>query len=240
MWKATSKKNMLAAHNILMAGLVDNPGKFRTLGVGVLSGKTVVPMAPPAPRVPELMDNLFKWLEKTDTHPLVASSVFHYEFEFIHPFEDGNGRMGRLWQSLILSAWNPLFANLPVESIIHQHQAKYYEVLNKSTQNTESSVFIEFMLQAILDTLKQLPTPEVMPEVTPEVKKLLLAVSGAMTRQEIQKKLKLKDEKNFRENYQQPAVTLGLIEMTVPDKPNSRLQKYRLTGKGAALVQRLK
>lgn len=231
---------MLAAHNILMAGLVDNPGKFRTLGVGVLSGKTVVPMAPPAPRVPELMDNLFKWLEKTDTHPLVASSVFHYEFEFIHPFEDGNGRMGRLWQSLILSAWNPLFANLPVESIIHQHQAKYYEVLNKSTQNTESSVFIEFMLQAILDTLKQLPTPEVMPEVTPEVKKLLLAVSGAMTRQEIQKKLKLKDEKNFRENYQQPAVTLGLIEMTVPDKPNSRLQKYRLTGKGAALVQRLK
>jgi len=112
-----------------------------------------------------LIGNLFNWLKKSDVHSLVASSVFHYEFEFIHPFEDGNGRIGRLWQSSILSEWNPFFANLPVESMIYKHQSKYYEVLNKSTENGESSVFIEFMLLAILDTMRQLPTPEVTPEV---------------------------------------------------------------------------
>ncbi len=239
-WKAASQKDMLTAHGILMAGLVDTPGCFRARGVGVVSGKTVIHMAPPASRVQTLMDNLFEWFKKTDTHPLVKSSVFHYEFEFIHPFQDGNGRMGRLWQSLILSEWNPLFANLPVESIIHKHQTQYYEALNKSTQNAESSVFIEFILRIILDTMNQLPAPEVTPEVTPEVKKLLFALSGTMTRQQIQKKLKLKDEKNFRKKYQQPAINQGLIEMTVPDKPNSRLQKYKLTAKGIAFIQRIK
>ena len=102
-------------------------------GVGVMAGSQVIHMAPPADRVPALMGDLFDWLAATDAHPLIASSVFHYEFEFIHPFADGNGRMGRLWQSLILARWNPLFADIPVESLIFEHQSEYYQALQEST-----------------------------------------------------------------------------------------------------------
>jgi len=199
-----------------------------------MAGSRLVHMAPPADRVPLLMKYLFAWTETTDVHPLIASSVFHYEFEFIHPFEDGNGRIGRLWQSLILSRWNPLFSNLPVESIVNQRQAEYYDALNESCRTGESSVFIKFMLTSILDALRSLTTPEVEPEVTPEVMRLLKVMKGEMTRKEIQAKLGLKDEKHFRQSYQQPAVAWKLIEMTIPDKPNSKLQKYRITSAGMA------
>lgn len=239
-WAPDSLEDMLAAHGILMAGLIDTPGAFRSGGVGVMAGARLVHLAPPAGRVPGLMNNLFSWIESTDEHPLIASSVFHYEFEFIHPFADGNGRIGRLWQSLILSRWNPLFANLPVESIVYQHQAEYYEALNLSGTQGESSVFIEFMLSRILDTLRAFATPEVAPEVTPEVARLLKAMKGEMTRREIQAKLGLKDEKNFRKSYQQPAIALRLIEMTIPAKPNSRLQKYRITSAGRAFLREKK
>lgn len=107
-------------------------------------------MAPPASRVPGLMADLLGWLAATDAHPLVVSLVLHYEFEFIHPFADGNGRMGRLWQSLILARWNPLFADLPVESLIFEHQAEYYEAIQESTRQTDSAPLIEFMLGVIL------------------------------------------------------------------------------------------
>lgn len=235
-WSADSLENLLSAHALLMAGLVDNPGSFRPGGVGVMAGSSLIHMAPPAGRVPALMKDLFAWIEATDAHPLIASSVFHYEFEFIHPFEDGNGRMGRLWQSLILSRWKALFANLPVESIVNQRQAEYYDALNESGRNGESSVFIKFMLTSILDALKSLTTPEVEPAVTPEVMRLLKVMKGEMTRKEIQAKLGLKDEKHFRQSYQQPAIAHKLIEMTIPDKPNSRLQKYRITSVGMACL----
>jgi len=233
-WKPYSKDDLLSAHSILMSALLDLPGTFRTGGVGVMAGQTVVHLAPPADRVPHLMNDLLQWLKETNQHPLIAGSVFHYEFEFIHPFEDGNGRMGRLWQTLILSNWNPLFSAIPVESLVYEHQAEYYAALNKSTKNAESSVFIEFMLKMILGAVRSLSTPEVRPDVTPEVKKMLSVLNGEMTRKEIQQKLGLKDEKHFRTAYQQPAIAQGLIEMTVPDKPNSRLQKYRITPKGIA------
>lgn len=236
-WVAHSRKDMLTAHGILMAGLLDRPGIFRTGGVGVMAGNTVVHMAPPASRVMNLMDDLFNWIKTTDVHPLISSSVFHYEFEFIHPFEDGNGRMGRLWQTLILARWNPVFAHVPVESIVHKHQTGYYDALNTSTRDGESSSFIEFMLDRIFEAVQDLFTPEVAPDVTPEVRKLIFIIDGEMTRQEIQQKLGLKDEKHFRTAYQQPAIAAGLIEMTVPDKPRSRLQKYRITLKGRAFVK---
>ena len=114
------------------------------------------------------MNDLFGWIKTTDAYPLIASSVFHYEFEFIHPFADGNGRIGRLWQSLILSRWKALFANLPVESIVYQHQAEYYEALNASSKNGESSVFIEFMLQRILEALQSLGVPDLGPKSPPK------------------------------------------------------------------------
>jgi Fic family protein len=236
-WQPNSKEDLLDAHRVLMTALLDNPGNFRTGGVGVMAGQTVVHLAPTADRVSYLMNDLLQWLKATDQHPLIAGSVFHYEFEFIHPFEDGNGRVGRLWQTLILRKWNPLFAYIPVESLVYEHQAEYYAVLNKSTENAESSVFIEFMLRMILSAVTSLSAPEVTPDVTPEVRKMLSILKGAMFRKEIQQILGLKDEKHFRTAYQQPAIAAGLIEMTVPDKPNSRLQKYRITQKGIAFVK---
>ena len=132
-----------------MTGLLDAPGQYRQGGVGLMSGTQVIHMAPPASRVPYLMQDLLAWLGATREHPLIASAVFHYEFEFIHPFSDGNGRMGRLWQTLILSQWQPLFAQIPVESLIYEHQQAYYKAIQQSTQNADSAVFIEFMLDMI-------------------------------------------------------------------------------------------
>jgi len=118
-----------------------------------MAGKQVIHMAPPASRVPTLMRDLLAWLRSTREHPLIASAVFHYEFEFIHPFADGNGRMGRLWQSLILSQWQSVFAQIPVESLIYEHQQAYYDAIRQSTQNADSAVFIEFMLEMISKAL---------------------------------------------------------------------------------------
>lgn len=227
--------DLLKIHAVLMEALVDEVGCFRSGGVGITNGERMVHVAPPAARVPDLMADLLGWLKTSDVHPLIASSVFHYEFEFIHPFADGNGRMGRLWQTLILSRWRPLLAFLPVETVIRNRQADYYQVLASSDQQGNSSLFIDFLLSAILESLQEaIATPAVSPEVTPEVERLLSVMDGELTRAQIQGKLGLKDEKHFRQAYQQAAVAQGLIEMTIPDKPNSRLQKYRLTAKGSA------
>ena len=233
-WQPGAKKDLLAAHQMLMSGLLDELGQFRSGGVGVMAGQSVVHLAPPASRVPELMQDLLRWLETTTEHSLIASSVFHYEFEFIHPFADGNGRMGRLWQTLILSKWNPLFAHIPVESLVHQHQQEYYAALNASTQQTDSAVFIEFMLSMVLKAVTTSATPQVDPQVTPQVKRLLKALVDEMSREKIQNALGLHDRKSFRELYLAPALAAGLVEMTIPEKPNSRLQQYRLTDLGRA------
>jgi len=124
-WDARSKKDLLTAHDLLMRALVEETGRYRSGGVGIFRGEQLVHMAPPADRVPKLMADLLDWLKKTKEHPLVASCIFHYEFEFIHPFADGNGRMGRLWQTLILRNWKPLFAYLPVETVIRERQGAY-------------------------------------------------------------------------------------------------------------------
>ncbi len=231
-WQAISENHLLNAHHLLMMGLIDDAGRYRNGNVGVMNGEKVVHMAPPANRVKKLMGELLNWLSSTDQHPLIASSVFHYEFEFIHPFADGNGRMGRLWQTLILSQWNPLFAQLPVESMVHEHQSEYYQAINQSTQQTDSAPFIDFMLNMILETVSASSihsvTPQDSPQVAPQVKKLLEVMKGSMTRDELQLALALKDRKYFREHYLKPALEAGLIEMTIPDKPNSPRQCYRL------------
>ena len=235
-WAFDSEADLLSAHGLMMAGLHDEIGRYRHGGVGILKGEAVIHLAPPAERVPVLMRDLFGWLGKTSDHPLIASSVFHYEFEFIHPFADGNGRMGRLWQSLILARWNPLFARLPVESLVFEHQAEYYEAINTSTAKADSAPFIQFMLSMILAALKDMVAPEVAPEVSPEVRKLVKCLKGEMSRLEIQRRLRLTDEKNVRLRYLLPALDAGLIERTIPEKPRSRLQKYRLTAKGRSAL----
>lgn len=154
-WQPHSRTDLLAAHGLLMAGLVDEAGAFRTSGVGIYNDKGLVHMAPPADRVPSQVADLLAWLESAPVHPLIASCVFHYEFEFIHPFTDGNGRMGRLWQTLILSQWQPVLAYLPVESVIRVRQTDYYQALADSDTAGNSTVFIDFMLQAIQDTLNE-------------------------------------------------------------------------------------
>lgn len=151
-----SVEDMLRAHGCMMKGLVHGAGQFRTSGEGVFDEQgRVVHMAPPADRVPYLTEQLLDWLRTTQAPALVSSAVFHYEFEFIHPFTDGNGRIGRLWQTLILSRWNPVFEYMPVETMVQAHQAEYYHAFALSTERTDAAPMIEFMLRAVRDTLKE-------------------------------------------------------------------------------------
>lgn len=155
-----NEKDLLKAHKLMMQDLVERNGKYRTDGVGIFDGEKVVHLAPPADRVPELMFDLFKWLKESDVHPLIKSCVFHYEFEFIHPFQDGNGRMGRLWQTVILKEWKEIFAWLPVETLIKENQKEYYNVLGTSDSDANSTKFIEFMLSLILNTIEEIISTE--------------------------------------------------------------------------------
>lgn len=152
-WQPHRLEDLLAAHGVMMAALVDDPGQLRRGGVGVVAGGKVIHMAPPASQVMRLVRDLLQWLGTTDAHPLIASAAFHCEFEFIHPFSDGNGRMGRLWQSLILSRWQPILAYLPVETVIKRRQQTYYDQLAAAEARADCSSFIEFMLKAIEDSL---------------------------------------------------------------------------------------
>ena len=148
-----SIQDLLLAHGTMMAGLVDEAGMFRKGGVGVFDGDKPIHIAPAADRVRDLMSDLFGWLENADDHLLIRSCVFHYEFEFIHPFADGNGRIGRLWQSLILGRLNPVFEHLPVENLVFSNQQAYYHAINRSSDLGDSGPFIDFMLEEILNAL---------------------------------------------------------------------------------------
>jgi len=152
----TTMKSFLEAHKILMSSLVKSPGKFRKKSVGIFKGEEVAHIAPPANQLNALMKNLFDYLKKSDDHVLIKSCVVHYEIEFIHPFMDGNGRMGRLWQTLILMKNYPVFEFLPFETIIKERQKEYYDVLEKSDKQGKSTLFIEFILQAINESLEEL------------------------------------------------------------------------------------
>ncbi len=154
-WRAHHLVDLLAAHACLMQGLVADAGQLRQGDSGIFQNERLVHAAPPASQLPRLVRELLGWLKTTDTHPLVAGAAFHYEFEFIHPFSDGNGRMGRLWQTLILSQWQPLMAYLPVETVIKHRQAAYYQALGEADQAADCTDFIAFMLDAIHESLAE-------------------------------------------------------------------------------------
>ena len=232
-WDPSREEDLLAAHAIMMRGLMESPGSYRSGGVGVMGPADVIHVAPPQGRVPVLMRDLFDWLNRNEHHPLVASSVFHYEFEFIHPFVDGNGRMGRLWQTLILARWNPVFAITPVESMVHAHQQAYYDAIAQSTKMSDSAAFVEFMLETILAVLEQLQTDQACDQVSDQVKRLLCFMEkGFISVPDMMSGLSLSHRPTFRKNYLRPALELGLLEMKYPDNPRHPGQRYRLTEKG--------
>ena len=225
--------DLLTAHQILMKELVKASGQFRSGYIGVVRGNEVVHIAPPADSVSGLMADLLHWTKNATVHPLVKSCVFHYEFEFIHPFPDGNGRMGRMWQTLLMYQWKEIFAWLPVETIIHERQQEYYTALRHSNDADDCTEFICFMLQAIWDTLEMYAMNEqkidqVTDQVTDQVKRLLSVIGKkTLSSLELMELLGLKHRPTFRRNYLNPALEAGFIEMTLPDTPTARGQKYR-------------
>lgn len=233
-WNPWKVSHLCEAHGVMMKGLEKNCGIFRKSSVGIHRKGEIVHVAPPAKKVPSLINDLFEWFKRSPDHPLIKGAVVHYELEFIHPFMDGNGRMGRLWNTLILGKWKPLFYLLPVESVIRDQQKKYYDALRISDAKGESTPLVEFLLEAIHFALQEL-TPQVTPQATPQVEILIKAITHEMNRIQLMKALSLKDRKYFSLAYLQPALKAGLIEMTLPDKPRSSNQKYRLTNKGALL-----
>ena len=244
-FKPFSIPDFLKAHKRMMQALVEDAGKFRTQGVGIYDGNKLVHAAPQAKFVHGHIENLFAWAKKSDAHPLIKSAVVHYEIEFIHPFMDGNGRMGRLWQTVILSKWDALFSSLPTETVIFERQHNYYAALGASDQAGNSTAFIEFMLTAIADLLamqekhkdehrdkhKDAPLSEPMCSV------LRALEHASLSRKELFAAIGMTpDFRAFKRNVE-PLINDGYIEMTLPDKPNSKLQKYRLTERGAQLIE---
>lgn len=225
-----SVNDLLRAHKAMMNELISESGKFRSGGVGVFNGKVLVHMAPPANMVFGQIQDLFAWYKRSEIHPLIRSAIFHYEFEFIHPFADGNGRMGRMWHSLLLGHWNELFYWLPIEELIRSHQSEYYKALGKS--DSDSNAFVEFLLQVILETLQKttvVGNDDAEDRTDPLIEKLRAAMGkNVLSTTEIMQRLGLSHRPTFRQNYLNPALSLGVIEMTIPDKPTSRNQKYRV------------
>ena len=216
-----NEEDLLKAHKILMQDVLKEAGVYRTKNVGVDSEKEITHIAPLANNVPKLMNDLFEWLNKTDLHPLIVSSVFHYEFEFIHPFVDGNGRIGRFWQTLILYNWKSVFEYLPIESLIYENQDEYYKAIEHSTEIGNSTPFIEFMLKTILKTLN-------IPPATPQderEKKIIEFCQTPRSRKEINEYIGIKDRKYLKEILDR-MIKRNLLQMTLPDKPTSPKQKY--------------
>ena len=227
-----SLDDLKRVHGLMTETLVAESGRFRTGNEGVFDGSRVIFVAPPPQMVAGHMDNLFAWLRGTreSVHQLIASSVFHYEFVFIHPFADGNGRMARLWQTALLAAWRPIFRYLPLESQIHRCQAGYYDAIAECHRAGESTAFVEFILARIAETLEeaQKQTSLANAEFSEQVKRLLgvMDYDVPYTATALLERLGLKSKETLRRHYLEPAIRERLVSLTQPDKPTSRNQRY--------------
>ena len=232
-----SVDDLLKAHKLMMNGLVSENGRFRSGGVGVFDGEVLIHMAPPAEFVPEHIQNLFAWYQKSELHPLIKSAIFHYEFEFIHPFADGNGRMGRMWHSLLLGKWKEMFFWLPIEELIQSRQKEYYDALGAADKQADSAGFVELILEIIRDSLTEITvigrsTDQDSDQVTDQdktpIERILSALGDeTLSATDLMERLGLSHKPTFRKNYLNPALEQKLIERTIPNKPNSKNQKYR-------------
>lgn len=219
-------------HGIMTKYIVEESGRFRSSEEGVFQGNRCIFMAPPARLVPGLMQDLFGWMNRcsTSVHPLILSAVFHYEFVFIHPFSDGNGRMARLWHSAILTKWNSLFEFIPIESQIEKFQDGYYQAISECHADGKSTKFILFMLQRINEILDEVGTQATASaESYSKYEKRLLSVMEydiPYTANELLSMLGLKSKETLRRYYLNPAIQHNLVVMTLPEKPNSKNQGY--------------
>ena len=227
-----SLKDLKELHGIMTYSTVEESGVFRRGAEGVFDGDRCIFMAPPPEMVSILMEQLFSWMKRSSkaVHPLILSCVFHYEFVFIHPFSDGNGRMARLWQTVLLADWNPVFQYLPLESRIERFQDGYYRAIAACNAKGSSTEFIEFMLARISEVLDDvLAQSRADTDSSEYVQRLLNAMeyNTAYTASTLLERLQLRSRETLRRNYLDPALEEGLIEMTLPDKPSSRNQRYR-------------
>ena len=226
-----SEQDLLKAHFLLTNSVCDLPGKYRNHGEGVFDGSKVIFVAPPHDLVPSLMKDLFKWLKNDEETPmLIKSCIFHYEFVFIHPFSDGNGRLARLWQNILLCKWKPVFEYIPIESFIKKYQPEYYNKIALCHSIGKSNDFIEFMLTVIDSTLDDIlfNIQRECENISDQVNKLLSVLEDDIpySANEIMKRLNIKSKETLRNTYLNPAIENGLIRMTIIDKPNSKNQKY--------------
>ena len=227
-----SIKSLKLFHGFMTKYVVEESGDFRRGEEGVFNGDECIFMAPPAQFVPQLMGDLFAWMkeEKNNVHPLIMSSVFHYEFVFIHPFADGNGRMARLWHTAMLAKWKPVFEYIPIESQIEKFQNEYYKAIARCHVEGESTLFIEFMLSQIDKILDDVSAQvsEDNEQLSEYLKRLLeiMEYDVPYTSNTLMDKMGLKSKEGFRRNYLRPAIDMNLICMTIPDKPNSKNQRY--------------
>lgn len=226
-------KNLKSIHGILGKDIIKPSGQFKPKDIGIIDEHgNVVFIAPPAKQVDDLMIQLFKWIKDnySKIHPLVLSSVFHYEFVFIHPFADGNGRMVRLWQTALLGKWRPLFYYLPVENFIKNNQQAYYKAISDSHSRGDSNIFIIFMLEMIDNAIDELIKESVLnKEESPYIKRLLSVMSSGVyySANEILSMLGLKSKETLRKNYLNPAIKKGLVTLEFPNKRTSKNQRYK-------------
>ena len=228
-----SIKDLKKIHGILTYLILEDSGNFRNGGEGVFdeNGNCIF-VCPPPEQVDILMNQLFNWMKtkKDEIHPLILSSIFHYEFVFIHPFKDGNGRTARLWQNVILLNWEPLFEYIPIESEIKKYQEEYYKVIQKCNKKGDSTEFIEFMLKMIDEVLDGIiiGVNKQINHISTYVRKILEVMEPGVnyTTSELMKLLNLKSRISFRENYLIPAIENGFVKMTLPNTPTSKNQAY--------------
>ena len=226
-----NEKDLLKAHGILTYLIDEESGKYRNHSEGVFDGDKVIFVAPPENMVPTLMKDLFEWLRNDKETPLlIKSCVFHYEFLFIHPFGDGNGRTARFWQNLLLSNWNNVFEYIPLESQIYKYQNEYYNKIAICHKNGNSNEFIEFILLMINEVLDEVIVniQNESRHISEQVNKLLQVMEDDIpySANELLTLLNIKSKETLRASYLNPALENGLIKMTLPDKPNSKNQKY--------------
>ena len=224
--------SLLKIHSILTNGLIDRPGKYRLNAEGVFDGDKCIFIAPPANLVPSLMENLYLFLNdnKDKIPPIILSAIFHYEFVFIHPFQDGNGRAARYIETAILAKFNEIFYWIPIENEIKKHQTEYYMAINKANSDGESTVFIEFMLdlidKALDDAIIQIERETIKKSIYVERLINVMSPGEALSANELLERLDLKSKENLRKNYLNPALEAKLIELEIKSKPTSKNQRY--------------